>query len=111
VLFLVPVIILEPVKPVGAYLIATNHLVSGVSLIAIGELLKIVIVERLFGCQPRQADVDSRIRAGLQLGRGLAGIFPVPADLAGNVAASHSNQSDGRPHPKRFKAWIDSVVR
>jgi hypothetical protein len=48
VLFLVPVIILEPVKPVGAYLIATSHLVSGVSLIAIGELLKIVIVERLF---------------------------------------------------------------
>jgi hypothetical protein len=36
VLFLVPVIILEPVKPVGAYLIATGHLVSGISLIAIG---------------------------------------------------------------------------
>src|SRR5258707_11177005 len=48
VLFLVPVIILEPVKPVGAYLIATSHLVSGVSLIAIGELLKILIAARLF---------------------------------------------------------------
>jgi uncharacterized membrane protein len=48
VLFLVPVIILEPVKPVGAYLIATGHLVSGISLIVIGEVLKIVIVERLF---------------------------------------------------------------
>ena len=46
--FLVPVIILEPVKPVGAYLIATGHLVSGVSMIAIGEVLKIVLVERLF---------------------------------------------------------------
>jgi hypothetical protein len=48
VLFLVPVIILEPVKPVGAYLIATGHLVSGISLIVIGEVLKIVLVERLF---------------------------------------------------------------
>jgi hypothetical protein len=40
VLFLVPVIILEPVKPVGAYLIATGHLVSGISLIAIGATTK-----------------------------------------------------------------------
>jgi hypothetical protein len=47
-LFLIPVIILEPVKPVGAYLIATGHLLSGVLLIAIGEVLKIVLVERLF---------------------------------------------------------------
>ena len=44
VLFLVPVIILEPVKPVGAYLIATGHLVSGGSLIAIGEVLEIALV-------------------------------------------------------------------
>jgi hypothetical protein len=48
VLFLVPLIILEPVKPVGAYLIATGHLVSGISLLVIGEVLKIVLVERLF---------------------------------------------------------------
>ena len=48
VLFLVPVVILEPVKPIGVYLIATGRLVSGVSLIAIAEVLKIVLVERLF---------------------------------------------------------------
>jgi hypothetical protein len=48
VLLLVPVIILEPFKPVGAYLIAIGHLVSGVSLIAIGDLLKTFLVERLF---------------------------------------------------------------
>jgi hypothetical protein len=47
-LFLVPVIILEPAKPVGAYLVATGHLAYGVALIAVGELLKILIVERLF---------------------------------------------------------------
>jgi hypothetical protein len=47
-IFLLPVIVLEPVKPVGAYLIATGHGIYGVSLIAIGEVLKIAIVERLF---------------------------------------------------------------
>jgi hypothetical protein len=47
-LFVVPLVVLEPVKPVGAYLIATGHIFSGVSLIVIGEVLKITIVERLF---------------------------------------------------------------
>jgi hypothetical protein len=31
VLFLVPVMILEPVKPVGAYLIATGHWLPGLT--------------------------------------------------------------------------------
>src|SRR5262249_5893833 len=47
-LFLVPLVILEPVKPVAAYLIATRHVVSGLILLTVGELLKITIVERLF---------------------------------------------------------------
>jgi len=47
-LFLVPLVVLEPVKPVGLYLIATSHMTSGVLLIAVGEVLKITIVERLF---------------------------------------------------------------
>ena len=47
-LFLVPLIILEPIKPVGAYLIATGHIVYGALLIGVGEELKITIVERLF---------------------------------------------------------------
>lgn len=47
-LFLVPIILLEPVKPVGLYLLATGQLVAGAGVLAIGELLKIVIVERLF---------------------------------------------------------------
>jgi hypothetical protein len=46
VLLLVPVIILA-VQAVGAYMIADRALVS-VSLIAIGEVLKTVLVERLF---------------------------------------------------------------
>ena len=47
-LFAVPVIILEPVKPVAAYLAATGQMVSSVVTLIIGELLKLVLVERLF---------------------------------------------------------------
>jgi hypothetical protein len=48
VLFLVPIIVLEPVKPVAAYLFASGHPIDGALLLAIGELLKITVVERLF---------------------------------------------------------------
>jgi hypothetical protein len=47
-LFSVPVIILEPVKPVAAYLAATGQIVTSVFTLIIGELLKLVLVERLF---------------------------------------------------------------
>jgi hypothetical protein len=47
-LFSVPVVLLEPIKPVGAFLMAAGHVVSGVLTIAAGEILKITLVERLF---------------------------------------------------------------
>jgi hypothetical protein len=47
-LFLVPVILLEPAKPVGLYLIAERHFVHGAIVIGGAELLKIVIVERIY---------------------------------------------------------------
>ena len=47
-LFLVPVILLEPVKPIGLYLIAEEHFISGITLIVLGEIVKITVVERLF---------------------------------------------------------------
>ena len=47
-LFSVPVIVLEPIKPVAAYLAATGQVLSGVVTFIIGELLKLVLVERLF---------------------------------------------------------------
>src|SRR3954453_5208477 len=46
--FSVPVIILEPVKPVAAYLAATGQMVSSVVTLVVGEILKLVLVERLF---------------------------------------------------------------
>jgi hypothetical protein len=47
-LFFVPVILLEPVKPVAAYLIASGSVLSGMTVLIAGELLKLVIIERLF---------------------------------------------------------------
>ena len=47
-LFAVPVIVLEPVKPVAAYLVDTGHIAMGTIVFVVGEILKLVLVERLF---------------------------------------------------------------
>jgi hypothetical protein len=47
-LFVIPFIVLEPIKPVGLYLIATGRVIDGTLVISVGEVLKITIVERLF---------------------------------------------------------------
>ncbi len=47
-LFLVPLIILEPVKPVAAVLAAKGHYARSIALLVVGEILKVTIVERLF---------------------------------------------------------------
>jgi hypothetical protein len=47
-LFSVPVVILEPVKPVGAFLVATGRVAEGTLTIVAGEILKITLIERLF---------------------------------------------------------------
>ena len=47
-LFSVPVIILEPLKPLAAYLAATGQILSAAMTLIVCELLKLVLVERLF---------------------------------------------------------------
>jgi hypothetical protein len=47
-LFSVPVILLEPVKFVAAYIAATGNFIVAAFTFASGELLKLVLVERLF---------------------------------------------------------------
>jgi hypothetical protein len=47
-LFSVPVIILEPVKPAAAYLAATGQFAKSAFMLITGELLKLVLIERLF---------------------------------------------------------------
>jgi hypothetical protein len=47
-LFSVPLVLLEPVKPVSAYLAATGQFLSAALIFVTGELLKLVLLERLF---------------------------------------------------------------
>jgi hypothetical protein len=46
--FAVPVIILEPAKPLSAYLIGTGHFFAGAVTFITAEVLKLTFVERLF---------------------------------------------------------------
>lgn len=48
ILFLVPVAMLEPAKPIGFYFMGTGRLVTGAGIIILAEILKVLIVERLF---------------------------------------------------------------
>jgi hypothetical protein len=47
-LFSVPVVILEPAKPVGVFLVSTGRVAEGTLTIVAGEILKITLIERLF---------------------------------------------------------------
>src|SRR6266550_9193521 len=47
-LFAVPVIILEPAKPLSGYLIGTGHFFAGAVIFIAAEVLKLTVVERLF---------------------------------------------------------------
>ena len=48
VLFLIPWLFLEPVKPLGIYLIASHHMLLGGLLLSIVEVIKLTMFERLF---------------------------------------------------------------
>ena len=47
-LFAVPVIVLEPAKPLAAYLLGTGHFFAGAVTFITAEVLKLTLVERLF---------------------------------------------------------------
>ena len=47
-LFVVPVIILEPAKPLAGYLLGTGHFFFGAVTFITAEVLKLTLVERLF---------------------------------------------------------------
>jgi hypothetical protein len=47
-LLAVPVVVLEPIKPLAAYLAATGHFAASIAILIAGELSKLVLVERLF---------------------------------------------------------------
>jgi hypothetical protein len=47
-LFMIPLIVLEPLKPAAAYLAATGHVRLALLILAVAELLKLGLVERIF---------------------------------------------------------------
>jgi hypothetical protein len=47
-LFAIPVIVLEPAKPLAGYLIGTGHFFAGAVTFITAEVLKLTFVERLF---------------------------------------------------------------
>jgi len=47
-LFAVPLIVLEPAKPLSAYLLGTGHFFAGAVIFIAAEVLKLTVVERLF---------------------------------------------------------------
>jgi hypothetical protein len=47
-LFAVPVILLEPAKPLAGYLMGTGHFFAGAVTFITAEVLKLIFVERLF---------------------------------------------------------------
>jgi hypothetical protein len=53
-LFAVPVIILEPAKPLAGYLAATGHVCAGAVTFVAAEVLKLSFVERLFQLNRRK---------------------------------------------------------
>jgi hypothetical protein len=51
-LFAVPVIIMEPAKPLAGYLLGTGHFFAGAVTFITAEVLKLTFVERLFQLGP-----------------------------------------------------------
>jgi hypothetical protein len=47
-LFVIPLVLLEPLKPLSAYVIASGYIKLGLAVLILGEVLKITIVERIF---------------------------------------------------------------
>jgi hypothetical protein len=64
-LFSIPVIMLEPVKPVAAYLAATGQMVSSVVTLIVGEASKARPGRAAVQPYPGQADENSRLCLGV----------------------------------------------
>jgi hypothetical protein len=53
-LFAIPVIVMEPAKPLSAYLLATGHFFWGAVIFITAEVIKLTVVERLFQLNKRK---------------------------------------------------------
>jgi hypothetical protein len=91
-LFALPVVILEPVKPMAAYLVGVGRATTGLILLAVGEILKLALVERLFSVS-RDVEVSDAMKAA--------------SFLAGIVGKAHARQMDVVTR----KSWSNELNR
>ncbi len=90
-IFLIPIIGLEPMKPYGAWLIATDRPWTGLSVLILAEIVKITVVERLYHLSrdklltiPAFAFVHRRLTILLNRLKALPGV-PATLALAGRL--------------------------
>src|SRR6202451_2945443 len=53
-LFALPLAVLEPVKPMAAYLVGTGHVATGLICLIVAEFFKLVLFERLFSVRAKK---------------------------------------------------------
>jgi hypothetical protein len=110
-LFSIPVILLEPVKMIAAYLAATGQLLWAAVTFVVGELLKLVLVERLFELTknklmkiPNICLGLSSLRAGKGLGNANGGVESL--SIVEQVNPGSHQRSAGRGISSRRLASI-----
>jgi hypothetical protein len=82
-LFSVPVIFLEPINFVAAYLAATGNFLYAIATFVVGELLKLVMIERLFELTRKKLFEDPGIRICVRTLPPGANLDPVDRSSAG----------------------------
>jgi hypothetical protein len=93
-LFAVPVILLEPAKPLAGYLAATGHFYAGAITFVTAEVVKLSIVERLFQLNRRKLLSIPAVAAGYEYWRRMMDVmeslqvWKASRRLANNAARS-----------------------
>jgi hypothetical protein len=86
----IPVVVLEPLKPLGFYVMATGHPLQGSAILAGAEVAKIVVVERLFRISRDKLLTIRWFASGYRLVTGwLARLHALPAWQAVVRAGNH----------------------
>ena len=91
-LFAVPVAVLEPVKPIAAYLMATGHLAFGFGSLVGAEILKLTVVERLFELNRNKLLSIRAFAWGYGYWRLVMNWIEILGSLAGYASAQDTNR-------------------
>src|SRR6202171_3703139 len=85
-LFAVPVIILEPAKPLAGYLLGTGHFFAGAVTFITAEVLKLTFVERLVQVNRNELLSIPAFALGYQYWRQMMDLVKASRRLADNTA-------------------------